>query len=153
MLIHAWTVVRKKGSYYQAHFQRLRQRRGPKEAICAVAASMLTAIYHMLRDGTAFKDSAQTTSTVHQRFRRSVSPSKSPSSASPAQSLQHSKQKQFLFSQVASSVHLRLSRSSALAVTRRLAHDRDFRGLSGRAQGHVFALSGGLNRMATKAGI
>ncbi len=49
-------AVRKKGSYYQAQFQRLRHRRGPKKAICAVAASMLTAIYHMLRDGTVYKD-------------------------------------------------------------------------------------------------
>ena len=48
--------MRKKGSYYQAQFQRLRHRRGPKKAICAVAASMLTAIYHMLRDDTVYKD-------------------------------------------------------------------------------------------------
>jgi transposase len=57
MLIQcAWAAVRKKGSYYQAQFQRLRHRRGPKKAICAVAASILTAIYHMLRDGTVYKD-------------------------------------------------------------------------------------------------
>ena len=48
--------MRTKGSYYQAQFQRLRDRRGPKKAICAVAAAMLTAIYHMLRDGTVYKD-------------------------------------------------------------------------------------------------
>jgi hypothetical protein len=41
---------------FQAHFQRLGHRRGAKKAICAVAASMLTAIYHMLTNGTAFKD-------------------------------------------------------------------------------------------------
>ena len=52
----AWAAVRTKGSYYQAQFQRLRHRRGPKKAICAVAASILTAIYHMLRDGTVYKD-------------------------------------------------------------------------------------------------
>lgn len=52
----AWAAVRKKGSYYQARFQRLKHRRGPKKAICAVAAAMLTAIYHMLRDGTVYKD-------------------------------------------------------------------------------------------------
>jgi transposase len=52
----AWGAVRKKGSYYQAQFQRLRHRRGPKKAICAVAASILTAIYHMLRNGTVYKD-------------------------------------------------------------------------------------------------
>ena len=57
MLIQcAWAAVRKRGSYYQAQFSRLRHRRGPKKAICAVAASMLTAIYHMLRDGTVYQD-------------------------------------------------------------------------------------------------
>jgi hypothetical protein len=34
----------------------LRQRRGPKKAVCAVAASMLTAVWHMLRDGTVYQD-------------------------------------------------------------------------------------------------
>ena len=43
-------------SYLQAQFQRLRHRRGPKKAICAVAASILTAAYHMLRDGTFYQD-------------------------------------------------------------------------------------------------
>jgi hypothetical protein len=31
-------------------------RRGRKKAILAVAASMLTAIYHMLKDGTLYQD-------------------------------------------------------------------------------------------------
>src|SRR3954465_1578103 len=52
----AWAAIRKKGSYYQAQFLRLRQRRGPQKAICAVAASILTAIYHMLKDGTEHHD-------------------------------------------------------------------------------------------------
>jgi transposase len=52
----AWAAVRKKGSYLQAQFQRLRGRRGPKRAICAVAASILTAAYHMLNDGTEYQD-------------------------------------------------------------------------------------------------
>ena len=47
---------RRKASYLQAQFQRLRARRGPKKAICAVAASILTAVYHMLRDGTCYAD-------------------------------------------------------------------------------------------------
>ena len=34
----------------------MRQRRGPKKAVCAAAASMLTAIWHMLRDGTVYQD-------------------------------------------------------------------------------------------------
>ena len=46
----------KKASYLQAQFQRLRYRRGPKKAICAVAASILTAAYHMPRDGTCYAD-------------------------------------------------------------------------------------------------
>ncbi len=52
----AWAATRKKDSYYKAQFNRLRSRRGPKKAICAVAASMLTAIYHMLKDGTVHQD-------------------------------------------------------------------------------------------------
>jgi hypothetical protein len=52
----AWAATRKKASYLQAQFQRLRQKRGPKKAICAVAASILTAAYHMLRDGTFYHD-------------------------------------------------------------------------------------------------
>jgi transposase len=42
----AWAATRKKNSYLQAQFQRLRHRRGPKKAVCAVAASMLTAAFH-----------------------------------------------------------------------------------------------------------
>jgi transposase len=52
----AWAAVRKKHSYLNAQFQRLRARRGPRKAICAVAASILTAAYHMLRDGTFYAD-------------------------------------------------------------------------------------------------
>lgn len=52
----AWAATRKKASYLQAQFQRLRHRRGPKKAVCAVAASMLTAAYHMLRNGTFYQD-------------------------------------------------------------------------------------------------
>jgi transposase len=52
----AWAASRKKDSYYKAQFNRLKARRGPKKAICAVAASMLTAIYHMLKDGVEHND-------------------------------------------------------------------------------------------------
>jgi hypothetical protein len=48
--------VRKKDSYLQAQFYRIKARRGPKKAMMAVAASILTAIYHMLKDGTMYKD-------------------------------------------------------------------------------------------------
>lgn len=52
----AWAAVKVKGSYLQAQFHRLRARRGVKKAIVAVAASMLTAAWHMLRDGTEWHD-------------------------------------------------------------------------------------------------
>jgi transposase len=52
----AWAAKNQKGSYYRAQFLRLKSRRGPQKAICAVAASLLTTIYHMLKDGTAFQD-------------------------------------------------------------------------------------------------
>src|SRR5215212_8110235 len=52
----AWASTRKKASYLQAQFQRLRARRGPKKAVCAVAASILTAAWHMLRNGTLWRD-------------------------------------------------------------------------------------------------
>ena len=52
----AWAAARTKGSYLQTQFHRIRARRGAKKAIVAVAASMLTAIYHMLKDGTTYQD-------------------------------------------------------------------------------------------------
>jgi len=52
----AWAATRTKGSYLQAQFLRLRSRRGAKKAICAVAASLLTSIYHMLKKGVAYTD-------------------------------------------------------------------------------------------------
>ncbi len=52
----AWAAVRKKGSYYQAQLLRLKRRRGPQKAIGAVAASLLTAIYHMLKNRIPHRD-------------------------------------------------------------------------------------------------
>ena len=52
----AWAATRKNGSYLQSQFRRLRGRCGPKKAIVAVAASMLTAVYFMLRDEKDYHD-------------------------------------------------------------------------------------------------
>ena len=52
----AWSAIKVKDSYLQAQFHRLRARRGAKKAIIGVAASMLTAAWHMLRDGTEWHD-------------------------------------------------------------------------------------------------
>ncbi len=52
----AWAAARSKDSYLRAQFLRIKSRRGPKKAIMAVAASMLTASYFILRDGVAYRD-------------------------------------------------------------------------------------------------
>lgn len=52
----AWAAARKKNSYFEAQFFRLKARRGPKKAAVAVAASILTTAYHTLADGTCYQD-------------------------------------------------------------------------------------------------
>ena len=52
----AWGAARAKGTYLQAQFFRLKARRGPKKAAIAVAASILTAVYHMLKEGVFYQD-------------------------------------------------------------------------------------------------
>jgi transposase len=47
-----WAATRTKGTYLHAQYLRLRSRRGAKRAIGAVGASILTAAYHMPKDGT-----------------------------------------------------------------------------------------------------
>jgi len=52
----AWAASRKKASYLQAQFHRLRARRGAKKAIGALAASILTIVYNMLISGELYHD-------------------------------------------------------------------------------------------------
>lgn len=52
----AWSAVRVKNTYLRAQFLRIKSRRGAKKAILAVAASMLTACFYMLRDGVEYCD-------------------------------------------------------------------------------------------------
>jgi transposase len=52
----AWAASRSKDTYLRSQFFRLRSRRGPKKAAVAVAASILTAAYFILRDGLDYKD-------------------------------------------------------------------------------------------------
>ena len=42
--------------YLNALFHRIKRKGGPKKAIIAVAASMLRALYYMLRDHVPYKD-------------------------------------------------------------------------------------------------
>ncbi len=52
----AWAASRSNGTYLRAKFLRLKSRRGPMKAICAVAASILTAVYYMLRDDVEYRE-------------------------------------------------------------------------------------------------
>jgi transposase len=57
MLVQAaWCATRAKGTYLRAQFHRLRGRRGPRKAIMAVAASILTSVYHMLSCQVPYAD-------------------------------------------------------------------------------------------------
>jgi transposase len=52
----AWSAAREKETYLNAQFHRIRARRGSKKAVLAVGASMLTAAYYMIKDGTEYQD-------------------------------------------------------------------------------------------------
>jgi transposase len=52
----AWAATRNKNNYLHAQFVRLRARRGPQKAIIAVAASILTTAYYLLRNQVPYRD-------------------------------------------------------------------------------------------------
>ena len=52
----AWAASRAKNSNLSGMFKRLVRRRGAQRTIVAVGHSMLTSIYHMLKDHEAYKD-------------------------------------------------------------------------------------------------
>ncbi len=52
----AWAASHKRDSYFQAHARSLMHRRGRKRGLVAVAHSLLTVIYHMLKEDTAYRD-------------------------------------------------------------------------------------------------
>ena len=52
----AWSASRCNDGYLPAQFRRIKSRRGPKKAIIAVTASMLTAAYYILRDDVDYRD-------------------------------------------------------------------------------------------------
>jgi transposase len=83
----AWAAVKVKQSYFRAQFLRRRARRGPKRAIVAVAASLLTAVYCMLRDGTPYRDLGATYFDQRDRshiLRRLTAASKRSATTSPS---------------------------------------------------------------------
>jgi hypothetical protein len=52
----AWAAADSKNNYLHAQFLRLRAGRGPKKAVVAVAASILTIAYHLIRDRAPYSD-------------------------------------------------------------------------------------------------
>lgn len=52
----AWAAAHSKGTYLSAQFRRIAGRRGPKKAAVALAASILTAIFHMLANDVPYND-------------------------------------------------------------------------------------------------
>jgi transposase len=52
----AWASVKTKTSYFYAQFHRIARRRGRNKAAIAVAHSMLTAVYHVLRTGQPYAE-------------------------------------------------------------------------------------------------
>jgi transposase len=52
----ARAAANKRDSYPRAQYLRLKSRRGPNKAVLAVAATLLTAAYHMLKYGVEYRD-------------------------------------------------------------------------------------------------
>ena len=80
-LLHAaWAAVRTKQTYLRAQFLRVQNRRRPTKAILAVAASMLTASYHIFKHGASTTTSEPITLSLRHSQARpaSVSSKRSP---------------------------------------------------------------------------
>lgn len=65
----AWAATRKRGSVFQARFQRIAPRRGPKRAIVAVAHQMLIILHSMLTARVPFR-AAEDEPRQRRRLRR-----------------------------------------------------------------------------------
>jgi transposase len=52
----AWVEARTRNTYLRGQFLRLKSRRGPKKAVLAVAASILTAAYYILKDRVTYHE-------------------------------------------------------------------------------------------------
>ncbi|MGZ8797828.1 MAG: IS110 family RNA-guided transposase [Thermoanaerobaculia bacterium] len=52
----ASSAINTNGSYYQSKFRRLKQRRGHKRALVAIAHAMLVTIYYMIKKGEPYRE-------------------------------------------------------------------------------------------------
>ena len=65
----AWAGIKTNDSYLRAQFLRLKARRGAQKAIVAVAASILVAAYHVIRDHKPYRDLSSDYFAHHDRTR------------------------------------------------------------------------------------
>jgi hypothetical protein len=56
----AWAASHTKHTYLAAQYHRLAARKGAKRALIAVAHSILVVVYHVLKDGTVYRDLGET---------------------------------------------------------------------------------------------
>ena len=56
MVQAASSAINKTGSYYQFQYKRLKERRGHKRAIVAIAHAMLVAIDHMIKNAEPYHE-------------------------------------------------------------------------------------------------
>jgi transposase len=52
----ASSAINTDGSYFQSKFRRLKQRRGHKRALVAIAHAMLVTIYYMIKKGEPYRE-------------------------------------------------------------------------------------------------
>ena len=52
----AWCASRTKNTYFSTRYKRLAARRGKKRAIVAIGREILIIVYHMLKDGTEYRE-------------------------------------------------------------------------------------------------
>lgn len=71
MLVQAAaSAINTNGSYFQSKFRRLKQRRGHKRALVAIAHAMLVIIYHMIKKGEPYRELGAKFVTEHEHGRK-----------------------------------------------------------------------------------
>lgn len=66
----ACSAINVDGSYYQAKYKRLKQRRGHKRAIVAIGHAMLVAIYYMIKKGEPYRELSAKFVSDHENGRK-----------------------------------------------------------------------------------
>lgn len=66
----AASAINTDGSYYQSKFRRLKQRRGHKRALVAIAHAMLVAIYYIIKKGEPYRELGANFVTEYEQGRK-----------------------------------------------------------------------------------